>query len=128
LRAEFLEAMYVGIVAEARERRYWKTWARDVASIAGAQLARIRACSPTRMPVYLITDFIPVTGYADDAITALAEPAQNYRRFPAGIACVAGVVKRSPACRVLTAHAGMNDCARIVYPLHKVRGEYSSVE
>jgi predicted helicase len=38
----FRDAMYARIVAKVGERRYWETWAKDVADIAGAHITRIR--------------------------------------------------------------------------------------
>ncbi|MFT4187919.1 MAG: DEAD/DEAH box helicase family protein [Aeromicrobium sp.] len=38
---EFRDAMYARVVQKVGERRYWETWARDVADIAAAHVARI---------------------------------------------------------------------------------------
>lgn len=37
----FRDAMYARIVKKVGERRYWETWAKDVADIAGAHITRI---------------------------------------------------------------------------------------
>ena len=39
---QFRDAMYARIVAKVGERRYWETWAKDVADIAAAHIARIK--------------------------------------------------------------------------------------
>lgn len=39
---QFRDAMYARIVAKVGERRYWETWAKDVADIAAAHVARIK--------------------------------------------------------------------------------------
>ncbi|MFC7404816.1 DEAD/DEAH box helicase [Georgenia alba] len=39
--AEFRDAMYARIVQKVGERRYWETWAKDVADIAHAHITRI---------------------------------------------------------------------------------------
>ncbi|MEO6500525.1 MAG: type ISP restriction/modification enzyme [Jatrophihabitantaceae bacterium] len=38
---QFRDAMYARIVAKVGERRYWETWAKDVADIAAAHVTRI---------------------------------------------------------------------------------------
>lgn len=38
---QFRDAMYAKIVAKVGERRYWETWAKDVADIAAAHVVRI---------------------------------------------------------------------------------------
>ncbi|RBY83210.1 type ISP restriction/modification enzyme [Blastococcus sp. TF02A-26] len=39
---EFRDAMYARIVAKVGERRYWETWAKDIADIAAAHVTRIK--------------------------------------------------------------------------------------
>lgn len=39
---EFRDAMYARIVATVGERRYWETWAKDIADIAAAHVTRIK--------------------------------------------------------------------------------------
>ena len=39
---EFRDAMYARIVTKVGERRYWETWANDIADIAAAHVTRIR--------------------------------------------------------------------------------------
>ncbi len=39
---QFRDAMYARIVAKVGERRYWETWAKDVADIAATHIARIK--------------------------------------------------------------------------------------
>jgi len=39
--SEFRDAMYARIVAKVGERRYWETWAKDIADIAAAHVTRI---------------------------------------------------------------------------------------
>lgn len=39
---QFRDAMYARIVQKVGERRYWETWAKDVADIAAAHVARIK--------------------------------------------------------------------------------------
>jgi predicted helicase len=39
---QFRDAMYARIVAKVGERRYWETWAKDIADIAAAHVTRIK--------------------------------------------------------------------------------------
>ncbi|GHE06847.1 helicase [Klenkia taihuensis] len=39
---QFRDAMYARIVAKVGERRYWESWAKDIAAIAEAHVARIK--------------------------------------------------------------------------------------
>ncbi|MCF6734875.1 type ISP restriction/modification enzyme [Blastococcus sp. KM273129] len=47
---EFRDAMYARIVAKVGERRYWETWARDIADIAAAHVTRIKGLLATPGP------------------------------------------------------------------------------
>ncbi len=47
---EFRDAMYARIVAKVGERRYWETWAKDIADIAAAHVTRIKGLLATPGP------------------------------------------------------------------------------
>lgn len=47
---EFRDAMYARIVAKVGERRYWETWAKDIADIAAAHVTRITGLLATPGP------------------------------------------------------------------------------
>lgn len=46
----FRDAMYARIVAKVGERRYWESWAKDIAAIATAHVTRIKALLATPGP------------------------------------------------------------------------------
>ncbi|WP_442902008.1 DEAD/DEAH box helicase [Geodermatophilus sp. FMUSA9-8] len=47
---EFRDAMYARIVAKVGERRYWESWAKDIADIAAAHVTRIKGLLATPGP------------------------------------------------------------------------------
>ena len=47
---QFREAMYARIVAKVGERRYWESWAKDIADIAAAHVTRIKGLLATPGP------------------------------------------------------------------------------
>lgn len=79
----FRDAMYARIVQKVGERRYWETWAKDVAKIAQTHITRIRGL------------------LADDA----AAQAREFDRFLAGLrGNLNGSVTRDEAIEMLAQH------------------------
>ncbi|MCY7402484.1 MAG: DEAD/DEAH box helicase family protein [Nocardioides sp.] len=69
----FRDAMYAKIVAKVGERRYWETWARDVADIAQAHITRIKALlgDPDSNPAREFAAFLQgLRGNLNESITA----------------------------------------------------------
>lgn len=69
----FRDAMYARIVAKVGERRYWETWAKDVADIAQAHITRIRGLlsDPESNPAKEFEAFLGgLRGNLNDNITA----------------------------------------------------------
>ncbi len=69
---QFREAMYAKIVLKVGERRYWETWARDVADIAATHITRIQGllADPNGMAAKAFTDFLNgLRGNLNDSIT-----------------------------------------------------------
>ncbi|GAA4300366.1 DEAD/DEAH box helicase [Klenkia terrae] len=68
---EFRDAMYARIVAKVGERRYWESWAKDVADIAAAHVTRIKGLLATPGPA--ATEFehfvAGLRGNLNDSIT-----------------------------------------------------------
>ena len=56
----FRDAMYARIVAKVGERRYWETWAKDVADIAAAHVTRINGllADPYSAPAREFAEFL----------------------------------------------------------------------
>ncbi len=57
---QFRDAMYAKIVQKVGERRYWETWAKDVADIAGAHVTRINGliADPESNPAREFEEFL----------------------------------------------------------------------
>lgn len=69
----FRDAMYARIVAKVGERRYWETWAKDVADIAAAHTTRIRGllADPTSNPAREFAEFLNgLRGNLNESITS----------------------------------------------------------
>ncbi|MGL5827172.1 MAG: DEAD/DEAH box helicase, partial [Nocardioides sp.] len=69
----FRDAMYARIVQKVGERRYWETWAKDVADIAGAHITRIKGLltDPESEPAKEFAEFLKgLRGNLNDQITA----------------------------------------------------------
>ncbi|MFQ1003065.1 DEAD/DEAH box helicase [Modestobacter sp. SSW1-42] len=68
---EFRDAMYARIVAKVGERRYWESWANDIADIAAAHVTRIKGLLATPGPA--ATEFehfvAGLRGNLNDSIT-----------------------------------------------------------
>lgn len=69
----FRDAMYARIVQKVGERRYWETWASDVAEIAQAHITRIRGllADPDANPAREFDEFLRgLRGNLNESITA----------------------------------------------------------
>lgn len=70
---QFRDAMYARIVAKVGERRYWESWAKDVADIAAAHVTRIKGllADPDSNPAKEFEVFLAgLRGNLNDNITA----------------------------------------------------------
>lgn len=70
---QFRDAMYARIVAKVGERRYWESWAKDVADIAAAHVTRINGllADPNSNPAKEFEVFLAgLRGNLNDNITA----------------------------------------------------------
>ncbi len=68
----FRDAMYARIVQKVGERRYWETWARDVADIAQAHITRIKGllADPDSPPAREFGEFVRgLRGNLNESIT-----------------------------------------------------------
>lgn len=71
--ADFRDAMYARIVAKVGERKYWETWAKDVADIAQAHITRIKGllADPDSAPSHEFEAFLQgLRGNLNESITA----------------------------------------------------------
>ncbi len=69
----FRDAMYARIVRKVGERRYWETWAKDVADIAQAHITRIHGLltDPTSPAAMEFSEFLKgLRGNLNESITA----------------------------------------------------------
>lgn len=69
----FRDAMYARIVQKVGERRYWETWAKDVADIAQAHITRIKGLlnDPESNPSKEFAEFLKgLRGNLNESITA----------------------------------------------------------
>ncbi|RZU31338.1 DEAD/DEAH box helicase [Blastococcus saxobsidens] len=68
---KFRDAMYARIVAKVGERRYWESWAKDIADIAAAHVTRIKGLLATPGPAAIeFEHFVAgLRGNLNDSIT-----------------------------------------------------------